>query len=63
MHDAKGYTLAKKLSTKEVFKMTVKKGDKMKKSGKKQAKKAKDPKKVAAAKKGWKTIRAKANKR
>ncbi len=40
-----------------------KKGDKMKKSGKKQVKKAKDPKKVAAAKKGWKTIRAKAKKR
>jgi hypothetical protein len=30
----------------------------MKKSGKKQVKKVKDPKKVAAAKKGWKTIRA-----
>lgn len=41
--------------------MTVKKGDKMKKNGKKKAKK--DPKKVAAAKKGWKTIRAKAKKR
>jgi hypothetical protein len=43
--------------------MTVRKEDKMKKSGKKQVKKAKDPKKVAAAKKGWKTIRAKAKKR
>jgi len=51
------------LTTLEENKMTVKKGDKMKKSGKKQAKKAKDPKKVAAAKKGWKTIRAKAKKR
>jgi len=35
----------------------------MKKSGKKQVKKAKDTKKVAAAKKAWKTIRAKAEKR
>jgi hypothetical protein len=38
--------------------------DKMKKSGKKQVKKAearkvKDPKRVAAAKKAWETIRAK----
>jgi hypothetical protein len=41
--------------------MPVKKGDKMKKSGKKRG--MKDPKKVAAAKKGWKTIRAKAKKR
>jgi hypothetical protein len=43
--------------------MTVKKGDKMKKSGKKRVKKVKDPKRVAAAKKGWKAIRAKAKKR
>jgi hypothetical protein len=43
--------------------MTVKGGYKVKKRGKKKVKKAKDPKKVAAAKKGWKTIRAKAKKR
>jgi hypothetical protein len=37
----------------------------VKKSGKKvkKVKKAKDPKRVAAAKKGWKAIRAKAKKR
>ena len=35
----------------------------MKKSGKKQVKKAKDPKKVEAAKKAWETIRAKAKKK
>jgi hypothetical protein len=45
--------------------MTVKGGYKMKKSGKKQVKKAegkkvKDPKRVEAAKKAWETIRAKA---
>ena len=51
------------VTTLEESRITVKKGDKMKKSGKKKAKKAKDPKKVAAAKKGWKTIRAKARKR
>jgi hypothetical protein len=44
-------------------KITVKGRYKGKKSGKKQVKKDKDPKKVAAAKKGWKTIRAKAKKR
>ena len=41
--------------------MTVKGGYKMKKSGKKQVKK--DPKKVAAGKKAWETIRANAKKR
>jgi hypothetical protein len=49
------------LSTLEESKTTIRGGYKMKKSRKKQAKK--DPKKVAAAKKGWKTIRAKAKKR
>jgi hypothetical protein len=47
----------------EESKKTVKGGYKVKKSGKKQVKKAKDPKRVAAAKKGWKNIRAKAKKR
>jgi hypothetical protein len=43
--------------------MTIRGGNRMKKSAKKQVKKAKGAKKGAAARKGRKTVRAKAKKR